>query len=152
MKIGNLSLKGILIMAPLAGITNLPFRLIVKEAGCSLVCSEMVSSNGLVYNSPNTLKYLDSTPQEKPISIQIFGKDPSIMADAAMIAENSGADIIDINFGCSVKKIIKSGYGAALMKAPHDAEKLLIAVKRKINIPLTIKIRSGWDNSGEQAF
>jgi len=152
MQIGSLTLENNTIMAPLAGITNLPFRLLAKEAGCGMVCSEMISSHGLVYKSEKTFKMLDSTPEEKPLSIQLFGAKPDIMAEAAAIVESSGADVLDINFGCSVRKIIKTGSGAALMKTPDLAENLLKAVRRAIRIPLTIKIRSGWDASGEQAI
>ncbi len=138
-------------MAPMAGITNLPFRLMVKRKGCGLVCSEMVSSNGLVYQSEKTENLLKSSFDEKPLSVQIFGYDPFIMAEAAKIAEEKGADIIDINFGCSVKKILKSGSGSALMKDLGRAEKIITSVRKKISIPLTIKIRSGWESSGEEA-
>ena len=151
MQIGSLTLKNNTILAPLAGITNLPFRLLAKEAGCALVCSEMISSHGLVYKSEKTEKMLDSAPEEKPLSVQLFGARPDIMAEAAAIVELSGAEVVDINFGCSVRKIIKTGSGAALMRTPDLAQDLLKAVRRAIRIPLTIKIRSGWDASGEQA-
>ena len=151
MQIGSLTLKNNTILAPLAGITNLPFRLLAKEAGCALVCSEMISSHGLVYKSEKTEKMLDSAPEEKPLSVQLFGARPDIMAEAAAIVESSGAEVVDINFGCSVRKIIKTGSGAALMRTPDLAQDLLKAVRRAIRIPLTIKIRSGWDASGEQA-
>ena len=151
MQIGSLTLANNTILAPLAGITNLPFRLLAKEAGCALVCSEMISSHGLVYKSEKTEKMLDSTPEEKPLSVQLFGARPDIMAEAAAIVESSGAEVVDINFGCSVRKIIKTGSGAALMRTPELAQDLLKAVRRAIRIPLTVKIRSGWDASGEQA-
>lgn len=151
MQIGSLTLANNTILAPLAGITNLPFRLMAKEAGCGLVCSEMVSSHGLVYQSEKTLKMLDSTPEEKPLSVQIFGAKPDIMAEAAAIVESSGADLVDINFGCAVRKVVRTGSGVALMRTPDLAEDLLKAVRRAIRIPLTIKIRSGWDASGAQA-
>ena len=152
MKIGSVQLANPSVLAPLAGITDLPFRLLAKEAGCGLVCSEMISSNGLVHGSPKTLKMLNSCPEEKPLSIQIFGSDPAIMAEAAQLVESAGADILDINFGCSVKKIVKTGAGVALMRDPQVAEKILAAVRKAISIPLTIKIRSGWDASGSQAL
>jgi nifR3 family TIM-barrel protein len=139
-------------MAPLAGITNLPFRLMAKRAGCGLVCSEMISSNGLVYKAKKTLAMLESTPEEKPLSVQIFGSNPEIMAEAAELVEESGADILDINFGCSVRKVIKTGSGVALMKNPSNTEAVLRAVRKAVKIPLTIKIRSGWDSTGEQAL
>lgn len=152
MKIGNVILDNNTVMAPLAGITNLPFRLLAKECGCGLVCSEMISSHGLVYNSKKTLRLTDSTSKEKPLSIQIFGSDPDIMGEAAQIVESKGADIVDINLGCSVKKILKTGSGAALMKNPKQAEKIISSVKKSLSIPLTIKIRSGWHPSGNQAL
>jgi nifR3 family TIM-barrel protein len=152
MQIGNLTLDNNVILAPLAGITNLPFRIMAKEAGCGLVCSEMISSHGLVYRSGKTEKMLDSTPEEKPLSVQLFGAKPDILAEAAAIVESSGADIVDINFGCSVRKVLRTGSGAALMRTPDLAEDLLKAVRRAIRLPLTIKIRSGWDLSGAQAL
>ncbi|MBW1649901.1 MAG: tRNA dihydrouridine synthase DusB [Deltaproteobacteria bacterium] len=151
MKVGTVKIDSPLIMAPLAGITNLPFRIIVKEAGCGLVYSEMISSYALVYKSKKTFEMLTSCKAEKPLSVQIFGADPFIMARAASIVEASGADIIDINFGCSVKKILKSGSGAALMKQTDKARAVMAAVKNAVSIPVTIKIRSGWTRDGYQA-
>ncbi|MFO7666724.1 MAG: tRNA dihydrouridine synthase DusB [Desulfobacterales bacterium] len=151
MKIGSIVIDNNTVLAPLAGITNLPFRLIAKKEGCGLVCSEMISSNGLVFGAKKTLKMLESFPEEKPVSFQIFGSDPSVMAEAARIVESSGADILDINFGCSVKKIIKSGAGVVLMKDPVKTEAILKAVRNSIKIPLTIKMRTGWEKTGEEA-
>jgi len=124
---------------------------LAKEAGCGLVCSEMVSSHGLVYQSKKTANLLKSAPAEKPFAAQIFGADADIMAEAAAMAAGMGVDILDINFGCAVRKIVKTGSGAAMMRTPQRAEALLKAVRRAIRIPLTIKIRTGWDASGEQA-
>lgn len=152
MKIGSIVIDNNTVLAPLAGITNLPFRLIAKKAGCGLVCSEMVSANGIAYGSKKTLNMLDSLPEEHPVSFQIFGSDPFIMAEAAIIVESFGTDIIDINFGCSVKKVVKTGAGVALMKEPGKAEAILKAVKNRVKIPVTIKIRTGWEKSGEQAL
>jgi nifR3 family TIM-barrel protein len=152
MHIGNIKLENPTVFAPLAGITNLPLRLLAKEAGCALVCSEMVSACGLVYGSTKTAQLLDTTPDEKPLSVQLFGSDAAIMADAAQRVEAAGADMVDINFGCSVRKILKSGSGSALMREPAQAEALLKATRAAISVPLTIKIRSGWDASGEQAI
>ena len=151
MQISTLKCDNTAVLAPLAGITDLPFRLLAKEAGCGLVYSEMISANALVRRSAKTLKMLDSCSADKPLCVQIFGADPSIMADAAQMVEGSGADMLDINFGCSVKKIIKTGSGAALMKEAEITEEILRRVRRSIKIPLSIKIRSGWDNSGRQA-
>jgi len=151
LNIGNVKLENITVLAPLAGITNLPMRLMAKEAGCGLVCSEMISSNGLVFQSPKTLKIMESVPEEKPLSVQIFGADPDLMARAARIIESSGADIVDINFGCSVRKILKSGSGAALMRTPDLAQTVVRSVRAAIKIPLTIKIRTGWQKNGDDA-
>lgn len=152
MKIGTLTLENKTILAPLAGITNLPFRLIAKEQGCALVCSEMISAYGLVRNSRKTVQMLASSPEEKPLSIQLFGVEPDVMAEAAAMVEASGADVLDINFGCSVKKIIKIDAGAALMREPAAAEALIKSVRSAVKIPFTIKIRTGWEKSGKQAF
>ena len=153
MKIKELEIKGKTFLAPLAGITNLPFRRLVKECGCAVVCSEMISAKGIFYNSVNTLTLLTSREDEKPLSVQLFGADPESMGQAAAFVEERGeADIIDINFGCSVKKVVKQGAGVALMKEPKTSEAILKAVRKATNLPFTIKIRSGWDGSGQQAF
>ena len=152
MNIGGVQTGNFTVLAPLAGITNLPLRLLAKRAGCGLVCSEMISSNGLVFGSGKTVQLLDSTPEEKPLSVQLFGSNPAIMADAARIVQASGADIVDINFGCSVKKILKSNSGSALMKDLPLAGRILESVRKAVTIPLTIKIRSGWEPSGRQAI
>ncbi|MBI9087034.1 MAG: tRNA dihydrouridine synthase DusB [Desulfobacterales bacterium] len=152
MKIGNIQLDNNTVLAPLAGITNLPLRLLAKEAGCGLVCSEMISANGLVYGSGKTLQMLASTAEEKPLSVQIFGSRPDLMAEAAAMVADSGADILDINFGCSVRKVLKTGSGSALMKDAAVARDVMVAVRKAVRIPLTIKIRSGWTPTGEQAL
>lgn len=151
MKIGAVRLDNQTVLAPLAGITNLPFRLLAKRAGCGLVYSEMVSSNGLIHKSDKTHRMIEGVADERPLAVQIFGAIPETMARAAQFVESSGADLLDINFGCSVKKIIKTGAGVALMKCPKKAEHLLSAVRKAVSIPITIKIRSGWDASGQQA-
>jgi tRNA-dihydrouridine synthase B len=152
MRIGPLNLANSAILAPLAGITDLPFRLLAKQSGCALVYSEMISANALVRESTKTIKMLDSSAEEKPLSVQIFGTEPAIMAEAARMVASSGADLLDINCGCAVKKIAKTGSGVALMRQPKTAETLFRTVRRTIDIPLTIKIRSGWDDSGRQAI
>ncbi len=153
MRIGDLEIKGRTVLAPLAGITNLPFRSIAKRCGCALVCSEMVSAKGLEFNSEKTVQLLRTDPGERPVSVQIFGAEALSMANAARwIAERNGADIIDINFGCSVKKVAKTGAGVALMKDMDNARAIVRAVRRAVSIPFTIKIRSGWEPSACQAF
>ena len=125
----------------------------VKSQGCALVCSEMISAKGLFYNSEKTFMLLDTKPDESPLSVQIFGSDPQSMSDAARVIEDRAcADIIDINFGCSVKKVLKTGAGAALMQDITRAEKIIRAVRCATKLPFTIKIRTGWDSSGCQAF
>ncbi len=151
MHIGSITLDSPTILAPLAGYTHLPFRLLVKELGCGLVCSEMISANGMIYGSSKTERMLATCDQEKPLSIQIFGSDPSIMAEAARRVENAGADIIDINMGCWVRKVIKTGAGAALMRTPRLAQAIIQAVRRAATIPLTVKMRGGWEADGNQA-
>ncbi|MEJ2662225.1 MAG: tRNA dihydrouridine synthase DusB [Desulfobacteraceae bacterium] len=152
MKIGTVELKTPTIFAPLAGISNLPLRLLAKESGCGLVCSEMVSAYGLAYGSVQTFALLASTPREKPLSVQIFGSDATIMAAAAEKVAAAGADVVDINFGCSVRKILKSGSGAALMREPAKAAEIIQAVRGAVRVPLTVKMRSGWDASGGEAL
>lgn len=153
MKIGDLEIKGRTVLAPLAGITNLAFRTIVKDCGCALVCSEMVSAKGLEFNSEKTIHLLRTDPCERPVSVQIFGADASSMAHAARWIQDQGmADIIDINFGCSVKKVARTGAGVALMKDLDNARAIVQRVRRAVSMPLTIKIRSGWDSSASQAF
>ncbi len=152
LKIGSLPIHGKTFLAPLAGITNLPFRRLIKECGAAVVCSEMISAKGLFYNSEKTLDLLASCPEERPLSVQIFGAEPDIMARAAAEISRMGiADILDINFGCSVRKVLKQGAGAALMKNLSLSRKIIQAVRQATSLALTIKIRSGWDASGSQA-
>jgi len=153
LRIHSLKIEGRTFLAPLAGITNFPFRRLVKKNGCGVVCSEMISAKGIFYNSKNTLKLLASDKQEHPLSVQIFGSEPESMAEAAgYIQDLNIAGIIDINFGCSVKKVVKQGSGVALMKEPELSRKILKAVRAAVDLPFTIKLRSGWDYSGKQAF
>ncbi len=153
MKIQNLDIHGYTFLAPLAGITNLPFRRMVKSCGCAVVCSEMISAKALCQGSKKTLDMIQSCPEEKPLSVQIFGAEPSSMSHGTKIITQSGqADILDMNFGCSVRKVIKQGAGAALMKDLPRAKAVIDAVRKATNLPLTIKIRSGWDPSGNQAL
>lgn len=150
--IGGVHIHPPTVLAPLAGITSLPFRMMTKSLGCGLVCTEMISAKALIYDSEKTLKMLDSSPEERPLSVQIFGAEPDVMAEAAARVQDLGADLVDINFGCAVRKVVKTGAGVALMREHELAEKLLKAVRNVLHIPLTIKIRSGWDPSGQQAF
>ncbi|MDD5168788.1 MAG: tRNA dihydrouridine synthase DusB [Syntrophales bacterium] len=144
MKIGKLSVRNKVFLAPLAGITNLNYRLLAREFGCSLAFTEMVSANGLIRSAAKTFCYLDSSPADRPLGVQIFGSDPAMMAEAASIAGDKGADLIDINMGCPVKKVIKTGAGAALLRDPGKVKSIVSAVRKATDLPLTIKIRAGW--------
>jgi nifR3 family TIM-barrel protein len=144
LKIGNIELENRLVLAPMAGVTNLPFRLIIRRLGAGLVYSEMVSAMGLYMNQKKTMEYLVSDPAERPLAVQIFGSDPSVMAMAADTVIQNGADIVDINMGCPVKKVTKTGSGAALLKSLDRAEKIITTVRAACAASLTVKIRSGW--------
>lgn len=136
----------------MAGITQLPFRRLAKEAGCALVVTEMISSNGLVHRGKRTMELLKSHPAERPLCAQIFGRDPEVMKEAAQIVQAKGADLLDINLGCSVRKVVKQGAGVALMREPKRLGAMLKAVRKAVDIPFTVKIRSGWESSGDQAM
>jgi len=151
MKIGNVVLENGIFLAPMAGVTDLPFRLLCKEQGCGLVYTEMVSAKGLYYENQKTEKLLQIDEREKPIAVQIFGSDPDIMADVAAEAASTGASIIDINMGCPTPKIVKNGEGSALMRKPQLIGKIVRAVSQAVNIPVTVKIRKGWDETSVNA-
>jgi len=138
-------------LAPLAGISNLPFRLIARSQGCSLSYTEMISTNGLVRKTAKTYEYLRTSADDRPLAAQIFGADPEIMAEAARIVADTGVDLIDINMGCPVRKVIKAGAGAILMKNPALAARIVEAVKKVVKVPVTAKIRSGWTHSSINA-
>jgi tRNA-dihydrouridine synthase B len=142
--------KGAL-LAPLAGISNLPFRLLARQQGCPLAYTEMISSNGLIRKTAKTYEYLKSCAEDRPLGAQIFGDDPQIMAEAARIVADYGVDLIDINMGCPVKKVIKAGAGAILMKDPELSARIIEAVKKAVKIPVSVKIRSGWNRSSINA-
>ena len=142
--IGTLQLKNWLVLAPMSGRTNLPFRLIIKKMGAGLVITEMISAVGLSRGQAKTHTYLDSHPGERPVAAQLFGYETDSMAISAQIAAEKGMDIIDINMGCPVKKVVKTGSGAALMRDPKKAAKILSAVRQSTSLPVTVKIRAGW--------
>ena len=145
------SLSGKVWLAPLAGITNLPFRLIAREYGCDLCLTEMISANGLIRDSVKTLEYLQSCPEDRPLGVQIFGADPAVMAEAARFVAGHRPDLIDINMGCPVRKVVKSGSGAALMREPVLAGKIIEAVVQASEAPVTVKIRAGWTRASLNA-
>ena len=144
LRIGSLEIADPLVLAPMAGITTLAFRRTVKPLGPGLVTSEMVSAHGLVRRQRRTLDYLKSQSDERPLAVQIFGADPAVMAEAARMVSDWGADILDLNLGCPVKKVVRTGAGAALLKDPLKVRALLTAVRRACPLPLTVKTRAGW--------
>ena len=146
MKIRDIELSPPFAMAPMAGMTDTAFRRLVKrKGGCGLVVTEMVSSEGLVRGIDRTLEYAEYTEEERPVSIQIFGGDPDKMAAAAQIVEGMGADIVDVNMGCPVPKIAKHNAGCSLMREPAHAADVVRAMTRAVSIPVTVKMRAGWD-------
>src|SRR4051812_26659268 len=136
----------------MAGMTDTAFRRLVKrQGGCGLVVTEMVSSEGLVRGIDRTLEYTEFTEEERPVSIQIFGGDPDKMADAAQIVESLGADIVDVNMGCPVPKISKHNAGCSLMREPQHAANVIAAMTKKVRIPVTVKMRAGWNEGSINA-
>ncbi len=146
LKIGNVELENNLILAPMAGVTDLPFRLLCKEQGAALCCMEMVSAKGIYYNNKNTESLLTVDERERPVSLQLFGSDPEIMAAMAARIEHRNFDILDINMGCPVPKVVNNGDGSALMKNPVLAGKIIEGMVNAIDKPVTVKIRKGFDD------
>lgn len=151
MQIGKVKPKNIVFLAPMAGITDMPYRTICRQYDCALTYSEMVSAKGLYYKSENTRELLALAPEEEPAVIQIFGSDPDIMAEIAIEVQQAGADIIDINMGCPTPKIVKNGDGSALLQKPELAAKIIHKVSDAVSIPVTVKIRKGWDDNNVNA-
>ncbi|HEY3424834.1 MAG TPA: tRNA dihydrouridine synthase DusB [Negativicutes bacterium] len=151
MRIGKIQLDNPVVLAPMAGVTDVAFRLLAKEMGCGLVYSEMISEKGLLYQNCHTLDILKIDEQERPVAVQIFGSNPEDMAAAAKIVEQSGADIIDINMGCPTLKIVKNGEGSALMRQPELAYQIMASVAQAVAVPVTVKFRKGWDDSSVNA-
>lgn len=152
LRIGSLVLKNSFCLAPMAGITDLPFRTVVRTFGCALCLTEMVSADGLVRGMERSFAFLRSSSADRPLGVQIFGSEPSVLADAARILSDRGADLIDINMGCPVKNVVKRGAGAALLREPLRVARILRAVRSAATVPLTIKIRSGWDSGDINAL
>ncbi|UYL10425.1 tRNA dihydrouridine synthase DusB [Bdellovibrio sp. SKB1291214] len=139
------------VLAPMAGITDHAFRTFMKKLDASVVVTELVSASGIEYKSEKTLKLMGYDEVQRPIGIQLFGEDPEILARAAQFAEADGCDFIDLNFGCPVPKVVKKGAGSAMLKDPVQMQKVLSAVKAAVKIPVTIKIRTGWDSTTRNA-
>ncbi|MCD4689590.1 MAG: tRNA dihydrouridine synthase DusB [Desulfuromonadaceae bacterium] len=146
MHIGSLNLKNNILLAPLAGITDLPYRLIMRRYGIGLAFTEMISANGLIRAGRNSEALLLSTAEDHPLGVQLFGDDPQVLAKAATQVEERG-QLIDLNLGCPVKKVVRSGAGSALLQDPAKVGQIVAAVRRVISCPLTVKLRSGWDSS-----
>ena len=152
MKIGPVNLSSPFALAPMAGMTDTAFRRLVKRhGGCGLVVTEMVSSEGLVRGIDRTLEYAEYTEEERPIAIQIFGGDPATMAAAARIVQGMGADFVDVNMGCPVPKIAKHNAGCGLMREPEHAAAIIAAMTRAVTIPVTVKMRAGWNDEEKNA-
>ncbi|EQF22615.1 TIM-barrel, nifR3 family protein [Clostridioides difficile CD160] len=151
MKIGNLELKNKVFLSPMAGVTDLPFRLICKEQGCGLLYTEMINGKALCYDDENTKKMLKIEEEEHPVAVQIFGSEPDFMGRAAEIMNDYSNEILDINMGCPAPKVVKNGDGSALMKNPKLTEKVLKAVVKNSKKPVTLKIRKGWDDNSVNA-
>ena len=152
MRIGSIDLTSPFAIAPMAGMTDPAFRRLVKrQGGCGLVVTEMVSSEGLVRGIDRTLEYAEYTDEERPIAIQIFGGDPAKMAAAAQIVEGIGADIVDVNMGCPVPKIAKHNGGCSLMREPEHAAGVVAAMTKAVKIPVTVKMRAGWNDEERNA-
>ena len=145
MKIGPYTLVSPVYVAPMAGVTDAPFRKIAREFGAGLACTEMISSEALVRQHRETSRLMDLGWDERPVSVQLMGGDPQVMAQAARLAEAAGADIVDINMGCPVPKVVKTSGGSSLLRDPDRACRVAEAVVAAVSVPVTVKIRLGWD-------
>ena len=151
LKIGNIELENNLILAPMAGVTDLPFRVLCKEQGCGLLYTEMVSAKAILYKNRNTQELMKIDPKERPVAIQLFGSDPEIVSDIAHQIEDGPYDFIDINMGCPVPKIVNNGEGSALMKNPKLVEEILSSMVKKVKKPVTVKFRKGFNDDSINA-
>ena len=146
MKIGNIEIENCLALGPMAGVTDLPFRLLCKEMGCNMLYTEMVSAKAILYKNKNTKELLNIDKNEHPVGVQLFGSDPDIMAQIAAQVEEGECDFIDINMGCPVPKIVNNGEGSALLKQPKLVEEIFTKMVKVVNKPVTVKIRKGFEN------
>ena len=149
--IGNVTLDNNVILAPMAGVTDLPFRLLCKEQGVGLICMEMVSAKAIYYNNKNTEELLEIHPDEKPVSLQLFGSDADIMAEMAKKIEERPFAVLDVNMGCPVPKVVNNGEGSALMKNPKLVEEILTKLVKATYKPVTVKIRKGFNDANVNA-
>lgn len=151
LRIGNVELENNLILAPMAGVTDLPFRMLCKEQECGLLYTEMVSAKAILYKNRNTKELLTVRQEERPIAVQLFGSDPEIVSSMAHQIEDGPYDIIDLNMGCPVPKVVNNGEGSALMKDPKLVEELLTALVNRVKKPVTVKFRKGFDDASVNA-
>ena len=151
LKIGNVELENRYLLGPMAGVTDLPFRLLCKEQGAGLLGMEMVSAKAILYQNKNTEKLMEIHPEEQPVSLQLFGSDPKIMSEMAKMIEELPFQILDINMGCPVPKVVRNGEGSALMKNPELVHEIVSAVSKAIKKPVTVKIRKGFDDDNINA-
>mgnify|MGYP000857337109 CR=1 FL=1 len=149
--LGRVTIDPPLVLAPMSGVTNVPMRLLCKEQGAGLVCNEFISGYGLFYGNAKTQDYLLFDERERPVSSQIFGADPAKLAIAAAQVEAAGSDILDLNLGCSVRKVVKTGAGACLLQTPSAVARIVEALVAAVSIPVTVKIRLGWDQATRNA-
>lgn len=145
--IGPVTLANQVALAPMAGVSDRTYRRLAKEQGVGFICTEMISAKGLVYHNDKTLEMLRPSADEHPVAVQLFGSEPDIMAEAARMAAAEGADVIDINMGCPVMKVVKNGEGSALLKTPTLAAQIVAAMTAATDVPITAKIRLGWDDA-----
>ena len=151
LKIGNVELENNVILAPMAGVTDMPYRILCREQGAGLVCMEMVSAKAILYKNKNTQELLKVDERERPVSLQLFGSDPDIVADIAASLEDGPYDIFDINMGCPVPKIVKNGEGSALMRNPKLVEEILTKLVKAVKKPVTVKFRKGFNDESVNA-
>ena len=151
LKIGNVLLENNLILAPMAGVTDLPFRLLCKEQGAGLICTEMVSAKAIYFKNKNTESLMEIDERERPVSLQLFGSEPDLMAEIARQIEPRNFDILDINMGCPVPKVVNNGEGSALMKNPKLVHEIVSKVSKAIQKPVTVKIRKGFTEDSVNA-
>ena len=151
MQIGNVKIQGKVALGPMAGVTDLPFRLLCKEQDCGLIYTEMVSAKAILYNNKNTIDLLKSDESERPVALQLFGSEPDIMGEIAGRVSEGPYDFIDVNMGCPVPKIVNNGEGSALMKNPELAAQIIEAMVKKSKKPVTVKIRKGFNDENVNA-
>src|SRR5882757_3106774 len=146
-KVGPVELKSNVILAPLSGVTDMPFRRLVKRSGAGLVVSEMIASQAMIRENRQTLLMISNSPEEFPMAVQLAGCEPEVMAEAARLNQDRGAAIIDINFGCPVKKVVNGHAGSSLMRDEVHAARILEATVKAVKLPVTLKMRMGWDHA-----